>query len=475
MTQPNIVLIITDQQRYDSIAALGASAVSTPNIDRLFNDGVSFSNCFIPAASCVPCRASVFTGLYPHSSGVLRNGASWRRTWVQQLREAGYHAVNIGKMHTVPYDADAGFDERFIVENKDRYLDGRWFFDEWDKALASHGLVKQQRELYRKRDDYGERLGAFEWELPAALHSDNFVGRMARWWIETKPVDKPLFVQIGFPGPHPPYDPTPELAAKYLARNDIPMPDVSKTELDALPPPLKEKRTHDSQVDHDSVLWPLDATAEQIRRMRAYYLANVEMIDDQVGGILDALEKAGRMKDAIVVFTSDHGDCLGDHGLSQKWSMYEEVVRVPLAIFAPARFGKGREVDAMVQLHDLAPTILEWAAATPAHAMEAISLNPALAGEAFAGRAHVFCEQAGDVNLTGCEFLTMVRSRTLKLVHYKGADYGQLFDLEADPAEKTDRWGDPAYADQKRELLDVLRDWLIESNFATRDVFAAAR
>ncbi len=474
-TPPNIIFIITDQQRYDTIAALGAGHVDTPNIDRLVRDGVSFTHCYVPGASCVPSRASVFTGLYPHTNGVLKNGAAWQRTWVEDLRQAGYHTVNIGKMHTVPYDAPAGFDERYIVENKDRYLDGRWYFDEWDKALGNHGMVKPQRELYRKREDYGSSLGAFEWELPAELHSDNFVAGMVKWWLQTKPVEKPLFLQIGFPGPHPPYDPTPALAHKYLARTDYPVPRPGAAELDGLPPPLQAKRSHDAQVDHDSILWSLDPSPEQLHRMRAHYLANVEMIDTQVGEILDALRARGLLDNAIVVFTTDHGDCLGDHGLSQKWSMYEEVVRVPLVVCAPGRFAGSRQVDALVQLHDLAPTVLEWAGAEPPWAMEACSLNPALQGEPFDGRAHVYCEQAGDHNLTGCEFITMVRARDLKLVHYKGESYGQLFDLAEDPGEHVNRWDDPRYAQRKSALLDVLRDWLIESNYRTRDIYAHAR
>jgi arylsulfatase len=201
--RPNIIMIVTDQQRYDSIKALGFPYMTTPNLDRLVAEGTVLTNCHITAASCVPCRASLFTGYYPHTTGVLRNGQPWRRTWVEQLRDAGYRCVNVGKMHTIPYDADAGFHERYVVENKDRYMEGRWYFDEWDKALAAHGLKKQQRVLYRQRDDYQERLGAFEWELPEHLHSDVFVGNMAKWWVETYPVTQPLFLQVGFPGSAP--------------------------------------------------------------------------------------------------------------------------------------------------------------------------------------------------------------------------------------------------------------------------------
>ena len=148
--RPNIILIMTDQQRYDSIAALGFPYVETPNLDRLVKEGTTFTNCHITAASCVPCRASLFNGYYPHTTGVLANGQAWQRTWVEKLAASGYRCVNMGKMHTIPYNAPAGFHERYVVENKDRYMEGRWYFDEWDKALAAHGLVKQQRERYRK-------------------------------------------------------------------------------------------------------------------------------------------------------------------------------------------------------------------------------------------------------------------------------------------------------------------------------------
>lgn len=466
--KPDIVMIVTDQQRYDTIHALGASHMDTPNLDRLAERGVSFSNCHVTAPSCVPSRASLFSGYYPHTNGVLANGQSWDRTWVSDLQNAGYHTVNVGKMHTIPYLAPAGFDERYVVENKDRYMEGRYFFDEWDKALAAQGLVKQQREQYRKLTDYKDRLGAFTWDLAPHMQSDNFVGGMTRWWLETKPVDKPLFMVVGFPGPHPPYDPTPDYAEKYMAR-DVPLPVVTDEEMEGLPPPLVEKRIHDVEVDHDSVSWKLNPTREELHRMRAYYYANVEMIDREVGDILDALEARGNLDNTIIIFTSDHGDCLGDHGLSQKWSAYEEVTRVPLIISAPERFKGGREVNELVQLFDLGPTILEWAGVTPDSSFEAQSLNPALEEKKFSGRSHVYCEQGGDVNLTGTSFFTMVRSHTHKLVHFQGQDFGQLFDLKADPRELVNLWDTAGAAVIKQDLLNNMLNWHIDSALNTRD------
>lgn len=466
--KPDIVMIVTDQQRYDTIRALGARHMDTPNLDRLAERGVTFSNCHVTAPSCVPSRASLFSGYYPHTNGVLANGQPWEKTWVSDLQDAGYQTVNIGKMHTIPYLAPAGFDERFVVENKDRYMEGRYFLDEWDKALAAQGLVKQQRVQYRTLPDYKDRLGAFTWDLAPHMQSDNFVGGMTRWWLETKPVEKPLFLVVGFPGPHPPYDPTPDYAEKYMAR-DVPLPVVTDEEMAGLPPPLTEKRVHDVEVDHDSVSWKLNPTRDELHRMRAYYYANVEMIDREVGDILDGLEARGNLDNTIIIFTSDHGDCLGDHGLSQKWSAYEEVTRVPLIISAPERFKGGREIDALVQLFDLGPTILEWAGVTPDSSFEAETLNPALEGKEFAGRSHVYCEQGGDVNLTGAKFFTMVRSHTHKLVHFQGHDYGQLFDLQADPSELVNLWDVEEARDTKAELLSTMLNWHVDSALNTRD------
>ena len=179
-SRPNIILIITDQQRYDTIAALGFDTMETPHLDRLVREGVSFSNCHITAPSCAPARASLFSGYYPHTTGILKNGDRWTRSWVEDLSASGYHCVNVGKMHTSPFETPLGFHERYVVENKDRYLEGRYYYDEWDKALRARGLVKQQRALYRQRADYADSLGAFDWELPEDLHSDMFVGDLAR-------------------------------------------------------------------------------------------------------------------------------------------------------------------------------------------------------------------------------------------------------------------------------------------------------
>jgi len=473
MTPPNIILIITDQQRYDTINALGFPYMDTPHLDRLVREGVSFDNCHITAPSCAPARASLFTGYYPHVTGIMRNGDSWRRSWVEDLAAAGYHCVNIGKMHSNPFETPLGFHQRYVVENKDRYLEGRYYFDEWDKALQARGLVKQQRALYRQRADYKERLGAFSWELPPETHADNFVGGLAQWWLRAYPKTQPLFLQIGFPGPHPPYDPTPAAAAKYIDR-DLPLPQVSAAELAGQPPPYQRLRQHNTEIDHDSILHLENPSRLQLQRLRAYYAANVSMIDQQVGAILAALKEQGYLEDSIVIFTSDHGDCLGDHGHIQKWTMYDIITRVPALFWAPRRFAGGRRLNAQCQWMDIGPTVLELAGLSPPPSMQARSLLPALRGEDWSGRPYVFAEHPADGVYEG-PYMTMIRSPRYKLVHFAGADYGQLFDLEADPDERDNRWTDADLGPIKREMLAALLDWRIESGLKTRDLYQAYR
>ena len=321
--KPNIVFIITDQQRYDTIAAFGYPHVDTPNLDRLAREGVYLTSCFAAAASCVPARASLFTGYYPHTTG----GASTTRHGGIAGRDLGRRldCVNTGRGTPSRW---AGFHARMIVENKDRSMAkrGRDFVDEWDKAIAKANFEKPGLPSYSLLNDYADRLGAFEWPLPKELHADTFVGGLAIDWIGRKASGKPFFLQVGFPGPHPPYDPPAEEAEPYLDR-DLGIRPVAAGDIESQPIPFQQLVRKHVEGDHDAVRHKVDSTGEERHRQRAYYLANVTMIDREVGRILDALEAAGVLDDTIVVFTSDHGDMLGDHGHSQKWTMYEQVIR----------------------------------------------------------------------------------------------------------------------------------------------------
>ena len=182
-----------------------------------------------------------------------------------------------------------------------------------------------------------------------------------------------------------------------------------------------------------------------------------------------SLSVAGRLDRAIVVFTSDHGDLLGDHGHSQKWTMYEEVVRVPLVVWSPKRLRGRGEIDALVQLPDVAPALFALAGVDAPAWFEMPSLLPALVGEPFEGRDAVYCEQGRDVVFQFADFVTMLRTPRRKLVHFLNEPFGQLFDLDDDPHEERNRWGDPDYAAERDALVERLHAWRLESAYRARD------
>ncbi len=464
--RPNIILIMTDQQRADTIGALGAPWMRTPTLDRLANEGAAFTECFVTSPVCVGARASLFTGKYPHGCQVFSNFQPWEPTWVRLLADQGYHCVNIGKMHINPYDAPGGFHQRFFMENKDRPLfleeRDRAIYDEWDKALHSRGLVKPSRYNRYAADPegYKKALGAFEWDLDADMHPDHFIGDMARWWIRDRKNRDPLFLQIGFPGPHPPYDPLPEALAQY-ADVDIPFAGVEEAELRAQPRAQHALRDNMIDFNFDSIAWRRGVSREDILRLRRHYAANVSMIDAKIAGILEALEARGYLENALVVFTSDHADALGDHGHIQKWTMYDCVVRVPLLAWSrnlPVRAGRR---DDLVQMFDIAPTILEAAGVEVPADFEARSLWANLSGrDDHRPREAVYAELARDHIQTGSEFILMRRDRRWKVVVYLDDEYGELYDLEADPGETRNLWNEPAARSQREELAAGCMRWL---------------
>ena len=469
--RPNIVFIMTDQQRYDTVRAFGYSHVDSPHIDRLAHEGVWFSHCYVTGASCVPSRASLFNGLYPHTLGVLDNASTWRHSWVEQLAAAGYACASIGKMHTQPMDAPAGFHHRTIVENKDRSMAkrGRDFIDAWDQELQRTGHVKPGLPTYRNLPDYADRMGAYDWPLPATLHADAFVGARAVDWIDNRPDGaEPFFLQVGFPGPHPPYDPPEEWSAPYLER-ELPISGVSATDLEGQPPPFVALREKHANGHHDAAPHQINASKTLRHRQWAHYLGNVSLIDAQIGDILARLEAKGLASNTIVVFTSDHGDCLGDHGHLQKWNFYEQSVRVPLVVWAPGLLSARGEISALVQSFDIVPALLAMAQVETPAWFETESLLPALQGQVFAGRSAVYCEQGRDVVFQFSDFVSMVRTLHFKLVHFLGEEFGQLFDLTLDPQENHNLWSDVSYRAQRDELTRCLCDWRLRSAYHTRD------
>jgi arylsulfatase A-like enzyme len=209
--------------------------------------------------------------------------------------------------------------------------------------------------------------------------------------------------------------------------------------------------------NHDAVRWRELPDEKSLRRLHKYYAANMTLIDDQIGLVLDALERKGLLENSIVVFTSDHGDCLGDHGHIQKWTMYDCITRVPMVVSGPG-LSKNIECSALLQQMDVVPMLFELAGVPAPQNHSAISALPAATG-GHSGRKYVFAEHSRDNILKGVDMMQMVRSRDWKLVDYDRGDDGELYDLNADPGEINNLWNSPDCAGRREELRSVLMQW----------------
>jgi len=454
--KPNIVLIMTDQQRFDTISALGCAYMQTPNLDKLVENGVSYTNAFCCGATSVAARAALFTGMYPHNTGVYSfNNWSHHASWVRDLAEINYHCVNIGKMHISPIFENIGFHERRIIENKSQKFS---MFglpeDEWGWHLRMHGY---ERENQRHKTDplWSEKRNAIIWDKAENLHSDIFCGNTATAWIKSYKWNKPLFLQIGFPGPHEPYDPPSRFIDMYEDK-DIPAPVGQSEDLSNKPPQhlafreyFKQTRNDESQIDLCHI-----ADAELIR-VRKHYYANITLIDEKIGEIVKTIEESGQLDNTVIIFTSDHGDNLGDHGLPYKWLMYDSITKIPL-IIADFRKNTGHgEIESGLVSHiDLGPTVLDMAGV---NAIPSRLEGKSLFQKDFNEEEPVFCED---------NYLIMMREKKFKIVYYIGQETeGELYDLSLDPAELDNQWHNEEYVEKKNTMLLKIFKWLAMSNY----------
>lgn len=454
-THPNIILIMTDQQRFDTIGAWGNEHMVTPNMDRLAGNGVSFRQTYCPGATCVASRAAMFTGMYAHNTGA-HSFFNWghHRTWVQDLAEGGYYCASIGKMHFQPRDVFGGYHDRIVVENPTSVTNwGGNGDDDWGNYLH---LNSKARPNHRHRSDpaWRRKFQCVPWELEDHLHSDVFTGNAATGWIDHYEEDKPLFLQIGFPGPHEPWDPMPRHLERYRNKS-FPKPYMRDGELNEKPPQHRAHQVFHASVDHESRIDMPNITSGDIENIQRHYYAKISLVDEQVGKVISALEKKGILEDSIIVFCSDHGDMLCDHQLIYKWLMYDTVTRVPL-IISGQDIPQSCEVNDLVSLMDVGPTILQLAGIDPPTRLEGRSLKPYLEGAPIDPGKYVYCED---------NYMIMMRGERYKLVYYIGQEEGEFYDMLEDPGELDNLWKDPSLKPIQKEMKLELLGWIAASTY----------
>ncbi len=438
--RPNVLWICTDQQRYDTIHALGNKYIRTPNLDRLVETGVAFTHAHCQTPICTPSRASFLTGMYPDTvHGCINGNDRWDDAApliTKTLADAGYDCGLAGKLHL---SAAQGRIER---RPNDGYRVFHWShhpYPDWPEGHAYDDWLKSQGVDFRKTYKENDR------SMPAKWHQTTWCTDRAVDFLKQKR-NGPWLFSLNCFDPHPPLDPP----KKYLDRYDI----------DSLPGPLFRPSGLDAQARLKGVNFQTKAKAydpREAKRHQALYWAQIELIDENVGRLLQVLDETGQRDNTIIIFTSDHGESLGDHGLRAKGCrFYEGLVRVPLIISWPGKFKQGLRSDALVELTDIAPTLLEVAGLPGANAMAGRSLVPILTGKSDPGHHRDFVRCIYFACLQGPPSrASMIRTKDYKLVQYHGHEPGELFDLRKDPGEFDNLWDSPEYAEVRCQLMQM--------------------
>ena len=454
--RPHILVLMVDQLSALFLRAYGHTVTKTPAIDGLAQDGVVFENAYTPSPLCAPSRASFMTGLLPTRTEVYDNSAEFASsipTFAHYLRLEGYRTCLSGKMHFVGPDQLHGFEERLTT---DVYPGDFGWTPDWSRPGERvdwwyHNMTSV------KQAGVAEVTNQLEYDDEVAFHAVRRLYDYARY-----EGDDPLLLCVSFSHPHDPYVARQRHWDLYTD-DEIDLPAAPALPLDA----------HSRRLWNDCAIGDVEVTEEDIRASRHGYYASLSYVDERIGEVLAALGACGLAGDTIVIFTSDHGDFLGEHGLFYKMSFREHAARVPLIVHAPGRFG-ARRVREPVSLADLAPTLADLArpglSGELALPVDGRSLVPLLEGAAENADATVAGEYLAESALAP---MVMLRRDRWKLIHTP-SDPDQLFDLESDPLELVNLADSTEHASVLRELREeVARRWDLDA--IERDVRQSQR
>lgn len=480
MKKPNIIWYCTDQQRWDTISAMGNSQIRTPNLDKLIKRGVGFDNAYCQAPICTPSRASMLTGKYPNSIPLHRNGNEYfpesEQLVTKILEENDYDCGLIGKLHlSAAFKNEKRVDDGYRVFHWSHHpypdFEENHSYDSWLRDVKG----VDPKELYLKSAAFcGEGV-------PRELHQTRWCTEMAIEFIDEKR-DKPWMLSLNPFDPHPPFDPPAEYLNKYNPKDlDEPIfqdSDITHQELfrfiDQQTTVAVDPRDGAEQLAEIKVLDKSEASytppdAYNGREVKAAYYAMIELIDDEFGLLVEHLEKIGELDNTIIIFHSDHGEMLGDHGLIYKGArFFDGLVKVPLIISWMGQTIENVKSDALVELVDLAPTILDFAGIEIPYDMQGKSLKPLLTGESDTEvhKNHVMCEYNDCLDLPDATHASMYFDGRYKLVVYANHDIGELYDHEADKNEFNNLWFSDEHQGLKGKLLKKHFDAYLDTSAA---------
>lgn len=480
MKRPNILLITSDQQHWNTLGA-GNPELKTPNLDRLAEEGTTFTRAYCPNPTCTPTRASIITGMYPSQHGAWTLGTKLledRHTVGEDFRAGGYKTALVGKAHFQPTRATETYpslESIGILQDLEywRKFNGPFYgFDHVELARnhTNEYLVGQHYAIWMEekgcsnwREYFLPPTGTMKptlhkWAIPEKYHYNTWIAERSNALLEQyKRNDEPFFLWSSFFDPHPDYL-VPEPWDTMYDPDSLTIPSVTPGEHDRNPPHFgltqldKPDFTHLKETGfgthgYRSHLLPED----ERKKLVATYYAMVSLMDKYIGTILDKLEELGLADNTVVVFTTDHGHFYGQHGLQYKGGFhYEDLIKLPFIVRYPGYVPAGRRSAAIQSLVDLAPTFLSLAGIEAPCAMTGVDQSAVWQGAEESARDHALCEFRHEP--TTIHQKTYVGER-YKITVYYNQTYGELFDLREDPGEIRNLWNEPDCASLKSELM----------------------
>ena len=449
MSRPNILFLMTDQHRGDCIGAAGNRVIRTPHLDRIAAEGVRFSSAYSSTPTCTPARTALLTGLSPWHHGMLGYSNMARQYPLEKpraLRGAGYYTITVGKQHYFPMRNGHGY-ERMILDEHCPCGNGpealrnaeqhgpveRNDYESWFLSEAP-GLDPHATGLWW--NDYPARAFA----LPERLHATTWTGDTATRFLSDYDGRRPFFLKVSFIRPHSPYDPPNRFLKMY---EDAPIAEARSG---------KWAERYEKRNSDRTDIWRGRLNPAEIRRSRQGYYGSISHVDEQIGRILEALERRGWLEETLIVFTSDHGDMTGDQNLWRKSYAYEPSAHIPMLMRWPQGMlsaERGAVMTQPVELRDLLPTFLEAAGTTPSRPIDGRSLLSLVRGPGEGWREYIDLEH--DVCYSPENHWNALTDGATKYIYHARDGEEQLFDLTRDPCELSDLAGDAAHAAELRK------------------------
>lgn len=446
---PNVLFIIADDLN-NMLGCYGHPLAQTPNIDRLAARGMRFEHAYCAFPLCGPSRNSMLTGLYPNSTGILRNAQIFRQTIPEQLslpqvfRRAGYFAARLGKLYHYNVPNSVG-------------TDGHDDPASWELEMNPAGVDRTEEHpniFTLTPNRFGGTLSWYASPKSDEYHTDGMLAAEAEWVLErcAKQLNRPFFLAVGFFRPHTPYVSPQAYFDRFPAASMPVVEGIEEDQQDIPPPGLASAKQEQNKLDYELKQQALQA-----------YLASISFMDAQVGRVTSALERLGLADNTIIVFTSDHGYHMGEHGLWQKMSLFEESARVPLLIVAPRVTTAGTVNTAPISQVDLFPTLANLCQVSAPDNLQGQDLTPLLTDPQQQGRGWALTQvtrsrRSADRSGNETYFGYSLRTTRWRYTEWDGGEAGrELYDHQSDPRELVNLATDPSYQHIVHEQAALLQ------------------